>query len=207
MIMEMKTDSEIQKKINDCIQNKSSYVEWLCQNKTEKQLELMLKRINKLYVFAIANRLVKHIELIELWKEQINTALKQLDNYGNLYAILKKVRKRKAKLTAYERMIAQNNDEWFVKRIYDIPDEKIEIVEEKMKTNITIRLEETIANAEKYIEQMQQMDDKKLSKHLDLFRQQMEMAYKQNNEEAYKLLYEYETQTIQARIRKNFPDD
>jgi hypothetical protein len=64
--IEMKSDAEVQEKINDCKLNKSKYIEWLCQNKTEKQLESMLKHINKLYVFAIANRLVKHIELIEL---------------------------------------------------------------------------------------------------------------------------------------------
>jgi len=133
MEMKMKSDAEVQEKINECILNKGKYIEWLCQNKTEKQLELMLKRIDKLYVFAISNRLLKHIELIELWKEQINAALKQLDNYGNLYAILKKVRKRKTRLTSYERMIAQNNDEWFVNRIYDLPLEEIETVEEIMK--------------------------------------------------------------------------
>jgi hypothetical protein len=76
-----------------------------------------------------------------------------------------------------------------------------------MKTPTTIKLEEAKANAEKFIEQMQQMDDKKLCKHLDIFQKQMQMAYKQKNEEAYKLLYEYETQTLQARMRKNSPDE
>ena len=73
-----------------------------------------------------------------------------------------------------------------------------------MKSNTTIRLEEAIVNAEKYIEQMELMDDKKLSKHLDLFHQQMQMAYEQKNEAAYKLLAEYEKQTLTARINKNF---
>jgi len=76
-----------------------------------------------------------------------------------------------------------------------------------MKTPTTIKLEEAIANAEKFIEQMQQMDDKKLCKHIDLFQKQMQMAYKQNNEAAYKLLYEYEIQTLRARMRKNFPNE
>ncbi len=39
-----------------------------------------------------------------------------------------------------------------------------------MKSNTTIKLKEAIANAQRFIEQM---DDKKLSKHLDLFREQM----------------------------------
>ena len=73
-----------------------------------------------------------------------------------------------------------------------------------MKSNTTKALEEAIANAEKFIEQMQKMDDKKLSKHLDLIREQMQMAFKQKNETAYKLLYEYEMQVIQARLKKNF---
>ena len=73
-----------------------------------------------------------------------------------------------------------------------------------MKSNTKIKLEEAVSNAEKFIEQMEQMDDKKLSKHLDLFQQQMEKAYKQRNETAYKLLAEYEHQTLIARINKNF---
>ena len=64
------------------------------------------------------------------------------------------------------------------------------------------KLKDALLNAEKYIEQLKQMDDKKLSKHLDLFRQQMEMAYQQNNKEAYELLYEYEKQVIEARLSK-----
>ena len=72
-----------------------------------------------------------------------------------------------------------------------------------MKSNRETALEDAIKNAERYIEQMVSMDDKKLSKHLDLFRQQMEMAYKQNNKKAFELLYEYERQTIIARVIKN----
>ena len=73
-----------------------------------------------------------------------------------------------------------------------------------MKSNTEIKIEEARINAEKYIEQMMSMDDKKLIKHLDLFRKQMEMAYKQNNKTAFELLNEYEEQTIQARMKKNF---
>ena len=73
-----------------------------------------------------------------------------------------------------------------------------------MKSNTTIKLEEAIVNAQKFIEQMELMDDKKLSKHLDLFHQQMQKAYEQKNEAAFKLLEEYEKQTLAARINKNF---
>ncbi len=72
-----------------------------------------------------------------------------------------------------------------------------------MKSNTKIKLEDAINNAENYIEQMLLMDDKKLSKHLILFRIQMEMAYKQKNFEAYELLYEYEKQVFTAIIRKD----
>jgi hypothetical protein len=51
---------------------------------------------------------------------------------------------------------------------------------------------------------MEQMDDKKLAKHLELFRQQMQQAYEQKNDTAYRLLYEYEQQTLTARVNKNF---
>lgn len=71
-----------------------------------------------------------------------------------------------------------------------------------MKSNTKIKLEDAIKNAEQYIEQMKTMDDKKLSKHLDLFQMQMEMAYKQKNEDAFKLLSEYERQVVIARLSK-----
>ena len=73
-----------------------------------------------------------------------------------------------------------------------------------MKRNTEIKLREALVNAEMFIEQMQQMDDRKLSKHLDFFQQQMQMAYKQKNELAYNLLSEYEKQTVEARVNKNF---
>ena len=72
-----------------------------------------------------------------------------------------------------------------------------------MKTNTKIKLEDTIKNADSYIEQMKAMDDKKLSKHLDLFRAQMEKAYKDKNETAFELLNEYESQVIIARANKD----
>ena len=64
------------------------------------------------------------------------------------------------------------------------------------------KINDAMLNAQSYIEQMQQMDDNKLSKHLDLFMQQMERAYQQNNKEAYELLYQYEKQVITARLSK-----
>ena len=72
-----------------------------------------------------------------------------------------------------------------------------------MKTNTKIKHQDALENAENYIEQMKSMDDKKLSKHLDLFRQQMEKAYEQKNETAFELLSEYEKQVINARANKD----
>ena len=43
-----------------------------------------------------------------------------------------------------------------------------------MKNNTKIKREDALINNESYIEQMKAMDDKKLSKHIDLFREQME---------------------------------
>lgn len=71
-----------------------------------------------------------------------------------------------------------------------------------MKTTAKQKLHEAQSNAEQFIAQMKTMDDKRLSKHLDLFRLQMEKAYKDKNFAAYELLVEYEKQTIEARVRK-----
>ncbi|MBP7478095.1 MAG: hypothetical protein KA797_06190 [Chitinophagales bacterium] len=71
-----------------------------------------------------------------------------------------------------------------------------------MKSTTTLKYEEAIAYAEVFIQKMEGMDDHKLSKHLDIFRQQMERAYAQKNEEAVRLIQEYEEQIIQARMRK-----
>ncbi|MBM3436143.1 MAG: hypothetical protein FJY07_08035 [Bacteroidetes bacterium] len=76
-----------------------------------------------------------------------------------------------------------------------------------MKSIQNIKLEEALKNADVFIKQRMKMDDEKLSRHIDLFRQQMEMAYKQNNKDAYELLYEYEKQTIIARIKKDLLKD
>lgn len=73
-----------------------------------------------------------------------------------------------------------------------------------MKSSTNIKLQDAIQNAERYIEKMKTMDDKKLSKHLDLLRQQMQMAYQQGNHEAFELLQEYEQQVIKSRLLKNF---
>ena len=64
------------------------------------------------------------------------------------------------------------------------------------------KLKEALQNAELYIEQMKAMDDKKLSMHIDLFRQQQEMALAQGKPEVYELLWEYEWQTLIARVEK-----
>ncbi|MCX6220939.1 MAG: hypothetical protein NTZ69_08115 [Bacteroidia bacterium] len=75
-----------------------------------------------------------------------------------------------------------------------------------MKTNTKIKIEEALKNAESYIEEMKVWDDKKLSKHLDLFRKQMQMAYDQGNHEAFELLQEYERQVLRSRMLLNFGD-
>ena len=72
-----------------------------------------------------------------------------------------------------------------------------------MKSNTKIKLEDALENKESYIEQMKAMDDRKLSKHLDLFRAQMEKAYKDKNETAFELLNEYENQVIITRANKD----
>ncbi len=71
-----------------------------------------------------------------------------------------------------------------------------------MKNKTPKKLREAIENAENFILQMEQMEDKKLSKHIELFRQQMQIAYNQKNHSAYNLLAEYEMQTIIARANK-----
>ena len=73
-----------------------------------------------------------------------------------------------------------------------------------MSTNTKIKLNDAIKNAERYIEELKAMDDKKLSKHLDLFRQQMQKAWEQGNYAAFDLLQEYERQVIISRMEANF---
>ncbi|MCC7232576.1 MAG: hypothetical protein IT242_06500 [Bacteroidia bacterium] len=61
-----------------------------------------------------------------------------------------------------------------------------------MKNTTSQKIEEAISNAEKFIQQMESMDDRKLSKHIDLFRQQIEKAYREKKYSAFELLSEYE---------------
>jgi hypothetical protein len=70
-----------------------------------------------------------------------------------------------------------------------------------MKAN-NPKLNDALKNAEQYINQLKAMDDKKLSKYIDLFREQQQMALAQGKIEAYDLLSEYERQTIVARVEK-----
>jgi hypothetical protein len=74
-----------------------------------------------------------------------------------------------------------------------------------MNKKRNIRLEEVRLNAEKYILYLKQLDDKKLSRRIDLYREQIDLACKQKNWMAYELLVEYEWQTIVARVAKNNP--
>ncbi|MEK7719589.1 MAG: hypothetical protein AAB347_08275 [Bacteroidota bacterium] len=128
--MKIHTEDEVEGKILDCIQNERKYVEWLCQNLTEKQLERKLNSIEKLLEYALHNNIVRHVVLIELWKDQINKAIKNRSNYEHLYLILKKIRGKK-KTTLYERMIMDNNYQWFYYRIYDMDEEDVQIAEGK----------------------------------------------------------------------------
>lgn len=57
-------------------------------------------------------------------------------------------------------------------------------------------------NREKYIAEMVEMPDKKLSRNLDLVRIQMEQAYKSRNDLALETLYEAESQIVEARRTK-----
>jgi hypothetical protein len=115
----MKTDIEIEEKINECIENKTKHVEWLCQNKTEKQLEQLLIRIENLYEFTVRKQMTRDADLINLWKDAVNTAIEYRSSFENLYVILKKMKKYK-KLTSYEKMIVDINYPWFRHRIYDL---------------------------------------------------------------------------------------
>jgi hypothetical protein len=72
----------------------------------------------------------------------------------------------------------------------------------KMNSNTTIKLKDALQYAEAYITQMKNMEDKKLARHIDLFRKQMAIAYQQGNTKAFELLSEYEQQTIVARVEK-----
>ncbi len=71
-----------------------------------------------------------------------------------------------------------------------------------MKKAVRPALQDALKNKEKYIRMMEGFPDKKLQKHLDLFRQQMQMAYKQGNHEGFTLLQEKEWQTFMARLNK-----
>lgn len=71
-----------------------------------------------------------------------------------------------------------------------------------MKSTAKIKLEDAIENAENYIAQLKAMDDKKLSKHLDLFRIQMQQEYQQKTYTAYELLYLHEKQIITSRANQ-----
>lgn len=120
--MRIHSEDEVEEKIQDCIQNEKKHVEWLCQNQTEKQLERKLKSIQKLLDFALHNNIARHVVLIGLWKDQINKAIKNRSNYEHLYLILKKFRSKK-KTTAMERIIIDDNYEWFYYRIYDLDED------------------------------------------------------------------------------------
>lgn len=67
---------------------------------------------------------------------------------------------------------------------------------------INMKLKAALENSEAYIKQMMALDDKKLARNIDMFQQQIIMAFKQGNTAALETLYVYEHQTISARILK-----
>ena len=72
-----------------------------------------------------------------------------------------------------------------------------------MNIHDSIKLKEAQKNREGYISIMAGWDDGRLSKHIDLFREQRAMAYMKGDEDAMVLLDEYEWQVIEARLRRN----
>jgi predicted solute-binding protein len=71
-----------------------------------------------------------------------------------------------------------------------------------MKSTQLIKLEEAINRADEFVRIMSRWNDKKLEKHLDLYREQKTLALKANKMEAFELLCEYEDQVILARLAK-----
>lgn len=116
--MKIHSDKDVEEKILDYQRNEVWYVEWLCQNKTEKQLISMSKQIDKFLAFAQRNNLERHVVLINLWKDHVEKAMKYRDNYENLYIILKKL-KNKRRISSYERMFVDHNFDWFNTRLYN----------------------------------------------------------------------------------------
>jgi len=61
---------------------------------------------------------------------------------------------------------------------------------------------DTVENAEKYIQQLSRFSLDKLSRNLDIIREQMQYAFENKNYASYELLYEWEKQAIIARLVK-----
>ena len=70
-----------------------------------------------------------------------------------------------------------------------------------MKTLINPSLDITILNRDDFTRQLSEMDDEQLQQQLEIFHDQMEMAYEQRNLETYELLQEYEQQIISSRLK------
>lgn len=52
-------------------------------------MEYLLSHLDKMLEYAVNINLTRHLKLIELWKDQANSALKNLLNNDNLCLILK----------------------------------------------------------------------------------------------------------------------
>ncbi|MBI2968623.1 MAG: hypothetical protein HYY40_12555 [Bacteroidetes bacterium] len=61
---------------------------------------------------------------------------------------------------------------------------------------------DTVKNSGKYIKELSRKSFDELGKNLDVIREQMEMAIKRKKYSTYELLYEWESQYIEARILK-----
>lgn len=60
----------------------------------------------------------------------------------------------------------------------------------------------TVANADKYIQQLLQLSLDKLVRNLDIIREQMQIAFKKKKYASYELLYEWEQQALAACVQK-----
>ena len=69
-------------------------------------------------------------------------------------------------------------------------------------SNTQQALLEALTHKELFIQQMQKFSIKRLDTHLDLVREQMRMAYKNQQHNEYELLLEYESQIISAKFLK-----
>lgn len=76
-----------------------------------------------------------------------------------------------------------------------------------MLSNTQQALLEALTHKALFIQQMRKFSIKRLDTHLDLVREQMLMAYKNQQHKEYELLLEYESQIISAKFLKLEKDE